>query len=167
MLSPQAWSFVAGRAIEALRSGLVTAGLTGVDGLARLLEGARAALGGAASEEPRARAVAEWLARPEAAVTLGSPEARAELLAEVEAALAALPDWRTFRRGTRHTCNRIGLLVCGSPVDILTVISEGELYGDDDEAPTPAIRGEFLRGESAREIVGFMLSPAYEAAAAT
>ncbi|HXT96290.1 MAG TPA: tetratricopeptide repeat protein [Polyangia bacterium] len=167
MLSPLAWSFVAGRAIEALRSGLVTAGLTGVDGLTRLLEGARAALGGAASDEPRARVVADWLARPEAFVTLGSPEARAELLADVEAALSALPDWKTFRRGTRHTCNRIGLLVCGSPVDMLSVISEGELYGDDDEPPTPAVRGEFLRSESAREIVSFMLSPAYEAAAAS
>jgi tetratricopeptide (TPR) repeat protein len=167
MLGLGAWSFVAGRAIEALRSGLVTAGLTGVDGLGRLLEGARAALGGAASDEPRAVAVAAWLARPEATVTLGSPEARAELLADVEGALAALPDWQTFRRGTRHTCNRIGLLVCGSPVDALTVVSEGELFGDDDEPPTAAIRGEFLRGQSAREIITFMFSPAYEAAAAT
>ena len=79
LMAPQAWSFVAGRAIEALRSGLVTAGLTGVDGLGRLLEGARAALGGAAADEPRALAVAEWLKRPEATVTLGAPEARAEL----------------------------------------------------------------------------------------
>jgi tetratricopeptide (TPR) repeat protein len=166
LLGPLAWSFVAGRAIEALRSGLVTAGLTGVDGLARLLEGARAALGGAASDEPRARAVADWLTRPEAAVTLGSPEARAELLAEVEAALTALPDWQTFRRGTRHTCNRIGLLVCGSPVDALLVVSEGELFGDDDEPPTAEVRGQFLRGQSARELISFMFSPAYETAAA-
>jgi tetratricopeptide (TPR) repeat protein len=165
MLEPAGWSFVAGRAIEALRSGLVTAGLTGVDGLARLLEGARAALGGAAAEEPRARAVAEWLSRPGAAVTLGGPEARAELLVEVESALKELPDWQTFRRGTRHTCNRIGLLVCGSPVDALMVVSEGELFGDDDEPPTPAVRAAFLRGETAHEIVTFMFSPAYEAAA--
>jgi tetratricopeptide (TPR) repeat protein len=167
MMGLAAWSFVAGRAIEALRSGLVTAGLTGVDGLGRLLEGARAALGGAASDEPRAVAVAAWLARPEAMVTLGSSEARAALLADVEVALADLPDWQTFRRGTRHTCNRIGLLVCGSPVDALMVVSEGELFGDDDEPPTAAIRAEFLRGESAREIITFMFSPTYEAAAAT
>ena len=167
LLGPQAWSFVAGRAIEALRSGLVTAGLTGGDGLARLLEGARAALGGATSDDPRARAVADWLTRPEATVTLGSPEARAELRAEIEAALTALPDWQTFRRGTRHTCNRIGLLVCGSPVDALLVVSEGELFGDDDEPPTAAIRAEFLRGESAHELVTFMFSPAYETASAT
>jgi hypothetical protein len=164
MLGPEAWSFVAGRAIEALRSGLVTAGLTGVDGLTRMLEGARAALGGAAAIEPRGVAVAEWLRRPEAAVTLGAPEARAELLAQVEAALTDLPDWQTFRRGTRHTCNRVGLLVCGSPVDALMVVSEGELFGDDDEPPTPAVRGEFLRGGTAHEIVTFMFSPAYEAA---
>ena len=111
--------------------------------------------------------MAEWLKRPEAMVTLGAPEARAELLADVEAALTALPDWQTFRRGTRHTCNRIGLLVCGSPVDVLSVVSEGELFGDDDEPPTAAIRGEFLRGESPREIITFMFSPTYETAAAT
>ena len=165
-LGPQAWSFVAGRAIEALRSGLVTAGLTSAEGLARLLEGARAALGGAPVEEPRARAVTEWLRRPEAGVLLGSPEARAELLAQVEAALAGLPDWPTFRRGTRHTCNRIGLLVCASPVDALAVVSEGELRGDDDEPPTAAARAEFLRGASAREMVTFLFSPAYETAIA-
>ncbi|HEY4395252.1 MAG TPA: hypothetical protein VGP64_14375 [Polyangia bacterium] len=164
MLGPEAWSFVAGRAIEALRSGLVTAGLTGVDGLTRMLEGARAALGGAAATEPRSVAVAEWLRRPEAAVTFGAAEARAELLAEVESALGDLPDWQTFRRGTRHTCNRVGLLVCGSPVDALMVISEGELFGDDDEPPTAAVRGEFIGGATAHEIVTFMFSPAYEAA---
>ncbi len=167
MLGPEAWSFVAGRAIEALRSGLVTAGLTGVDGLTRMLEGARAALGGAEAIEPRGVAVADWLRRPEASVSLGSPEARAELLTEVEAALADLPDWQTFRRGTRHTCNRVGLLVCGSPVDVLSVVSEGELFGDDDEPPTAAVRGEFLRGASAHELVTFMFSPAYEAASAS
>jgi len=76
-------------------------------------------------------------------------------------------EWQTFRRGTRHTCNRIGLLVCGSPLSALAVISEGELYGDDGELPSTETRREFLRGPTAREIITFMLSPAYEAASAT
>jgi tetratricopeptide (TPR) repeat protein len=164
-LGPSAWSFVAGRALEALRSGLVTAGLTSAEGLARLFEGARAALGGPAGGDPRARTVAEWLLRPEASLLLGSAEGRAELRADLEAALEALPDWQTFRRGTRHTCNRIGLLVCGSPLSALSVVSEGELYGDDGEAPSVETRREFVRGPNARETIAFMLSPAYEAAA--
>jgi hypothetical protein len=166
-LGPQAWSFVAGRALEALRSGLVTAGLTSAEGMARLFEGARASLDNSRVDDPRGRAAADWLVRPEAILLLGTVEARAELLVDVEAALEAMPDWQTFRRGTRHTCNRIGLLVCGSPLSALAVISEGELYGDDGEPPSTETRREFLRGPSARETIQFMLSPAYEAACTT
>jgi tetratricopeptide (TPR) repeat protein len=166
-LGPQAWSFVAGRALEALRSGLVTAGLTSAEGMARLFEGARASLDNSRVDDPRARAVADWLVRPESILLLGTLEARAELLVDVEAALEALPDWQTFRRGTRHTCNRVGLLVCGSPLSALSVISEGELYGDDGELPSTETRREFLRGPTARETIQFMLSPAYEAACTT
>ncbi|HZL19589.1 MAG TPA: tetratricopeptide repeat protein, partial [Polyangia bacterium] len=166
-LGPQAWSFVAGRALEALRSGLVTAGLTNAEGMARLFEGARASLDNSRVDDPRARAVADWLVRPEAILLLGTVEARAELLVDVEAALEEMPDWQTFRRGTRHTCNRIGLLVCGSPLSALAVISEGELYGDDGEPPSIETRREFLRGPSARETIQFMLSPVYEAASTT
>ncbi len=166
-LGPQAWSFVAGRALEALRSGLVTAGLTSAEGMARLFEGARASLDNSRVDDPRARSVADWLVRPEAILLLGTLEARAELLVDVEAALEALPDWQTFRRGTRHTCNRVGLLVCGSPLSALAVISEGELYGDDGELPSTETRREFLRGPTARETIQFMLSPAYEAACTT
>lgn len=166
-LGPQAWSFVAGRALEALRSGLVTANLTSADGMARLFEGARAALSKERADDARAQEVSNWLGRPELGLILGSAETRAELLADVEAALRAMPDWQTFRRGTRHTCNRIGLLVCGSPLSALAVISEGELYGDDGEPPSIETRTEFLRGSSARETIDFMLSPAYEAASTT
>jgi tetratricopeptide (TPR) repeat protein len=166
-LGPQAWSFVAGRALEALRSGLVTAGLTNAEGMARLFDGARASLDNSRVDDPRARAVADWLVRPEAILLLGTVEARAELLVDVEAALEAMPDWQTFRRGTRHTCNRVGLLVCGSPLSALSVISEGELYGDDGEPPSTETRREFLRGASARETIQFMLSPIYEAACTT
>ncbi len=165
-LGPAAWSFVAGRAIEALRSGLVTAGLNGTDGLARIFEGARAGLGGAAAEDPAAQRVAEWLARPEQVLMLGGAEARAELRADVEAALGALPDWEGFRRGIRHTCNRVGVLVSGQPVAALEVIAEAEMVGDDEPISDAATRAELLRSPAVRELVAFLLSPVFESAVA-
>lgn len=164
-LSPAGWSFVAGRAIEALRSGLVTAGLNGTDGLARVFEGARAALGGQAAADPEAQRVAEWLRRPDQQLMLGSADTRAELLADVEAALAALPDWDAFRRGVRHTCNRVGVLVCGAPVAALEVIAEAETVGDDEPVRDAATRAQLLRSPAVRELVAFLLSPVFESAA--
>jgi tetratricopeptide (TPR) repeat protein len=164
-LTDKAWAFVAGRALETLRSGLRTSGLAGGDGLARMLEGARAVLADAPIDEPQARAVAEWLRTPGAALLLGSPETRAAALVDVEAALAALPDWPSFVRGAQHTRNRIGLLACTSPADALGVlkIEERGVPGRPD-TDTPEGRQAFLRTTVANELIGFMLSPAYEAA---
>ena len=164
-LSEHSWSFVAGRALETLRSGLRTSGLAGAEGLARLLEGARAVLADAQVDEPQARAVADWLRRPEAALLLGSAETRAAIRADVEAALESLPDWQAFTRGAMHTRNRIGLLACTSPADVLTVLKADERgvpVGRDTN--TPEGRQAFLRSPVAIELIGFMLSPAYEAA---
>jgi hypothetical protein len=164
-LSEQSWSFVAGRALETLRSGLRTSGLAGAEGLARLLEGARAGLADAPIDEPQARAVAEWLRAPGAALELLSPEGRAEIRTYVEAALANLPDWGMFTRGAQHTRNRIGLLACTAPADALTVLKADERgvpVGRDTN--TPEGRQAFLRTPIARELVEFMLSPIYEAA---
>lgn len=165
-LGPAAWSFVAGRAIEALRSGLVTAGLNGTDGLARIFEGARAGLGGAPAEDPAAQRLAEWLSRPEQLLMLGGADTRAELRADVEAALGALPDWEAFRRGIRHTCNRVGVLVCGQPVAALEVIAEAETVGDDDDGLDATARAELLRSPAVRELIAFLLSPVFESAVA-
>jgi tetratricopeptide (TPR) repeat protein len=164
-LTEKAWAFVAGRALETLRSGLRTSGLSGADQLARMLEGARAVLADAPIDEPQARAVAEWLRTPGAALLLGSPETRAAALGEVEAALAALPDWHSFVRGAQHTRNRIGLLSCTSPADALNVlkIEERGVPGRPD-TDTPEGRQVFLRTAVANELIGFMLSPAYESA---
>jgi tetratricopeptide (TPR) repeat protein len=163
-LGPAAWSFVAGRALEALRSGLVTAGLNSADGMARIFVGARAGLGGAATDDPAARRVADWLRRPEHQLLLGNAGARDELLADVESALAALPDWDAFRRGIRHTCNRVGVLVSGSPVAALEVVAEAEAIGEETPIRDAAARAALLRGSAARELVAFLLSPAFEAA---
>jgi hypothetical protein len=164
-LSEKSWSFVAGRALETLRSGLRTSGLAGAEGLARLLEGARAVLSDATIDEPQAKAVADWLRTPHGTLSLGSPENRAAILADVEAALAALPDWPMFTRGAQHTRNRIGLLCCTSPADALIVLKadeRGVSVGRDTD--TPEGRQVFLRSPVARELIEFMLSPAYEAA---
>jgi tetratricopeptide (TPR) repeat protein len=164
-LSEKSWSFVAGRALETLRSGLRTSGLAGAEALARLLEGARAFLSDAPIDEPQARAVADHLRTPHATLSLGTPENRAAILADVEAALAALPDWTAFTRAAQHTRNRIGLLCCTSPADALIVLKadeRGVSVGRDTD--TPEGRQVFLRSPIARELIEFMLSPAYEAA---
>jgi tetratricopeptide (TPR) repeat protein len=160
-LSEQTWSFIAGRALETLRSGLWTAGLAGGEGLSRLLEGAKAALTNTTitTDDERARAISEWLRKPQATLALGSPEARADILADVEASLAAMPDWTTFTRGARHTRNRIGLLACANPSAALAM-----LKAEDRDAPgnTPEARRAFLSGAFAQDLVAFMLSPVYE-----
>jgi tetratricopeptide (TPR) repeat protein len=159
-LSEPTWSFIAGRALETLRSGLWTAGLAGGEGLARLFEGAKGALAGTTPEDERARAIAEWLRKPQATLALGSPEARADILADVEACLAAMPDWTTLTRGARHTRNRIGLLACANPSAALAM-----LKAEDRDAPpgnTPESRQVFLQGAVAQDLVAFMLSPVYE-----
>ena len=163
-LSEKSWSFVAGRALETLRSGLRTSGLAGAQALARLLEGARAVLADAEVDEPQARAVADWLRTPDATLLLGPADARAAILVDVETALAALPDWQAFARGAQHTRNRIGMLACGSPADALNVlkIEERAVPGRAD-TDTPEGRQAFLRTAVANELIGFMLSPVYEA----
>ena len=161
-LGERAWSFVAGRALETLRSGLRTAGLAGGEGLARLLEGARAALARTPIDEPQAKAVADWLRTPEAELSLGPDEARATTLVEIESALAALPDWATFARGAQHTRNRIGLLACGRPNEALAI-----LKGEDRDEPYASSRdgrSAFLNRPAARALVRFMFSPEYEEA---
>ncbi len=163
-LGPAAWSFVAGRAIEALRSGLVTAQLNSADGLVRIFEGARAGLGGKSTADPAAQRVADWIARPEQLLLMGGPDSRAELLADIEAALAALPNWEAFRRGIRHTCNRVGVLVSGNPVAALEVIAEAETVADETPVRDTTARAELLRGPAARELIAFLLDPAFEAA---
>jgi hypothetical protein len=172
-LTEKAWSFVTGRALETLRSGLRTAGLISGEGLPRvtrmltaaravLLEGTEGREPAAPLEEPDARAIADWLRTPESALSLGTGDMRAETLAEVEATLANPPDWGSFTRGAQHTRNRIGLLACGSAAEALNV-----LRGEDRNGPladTPAARLELLHGVAARALVDFMFSRTYEQA---
>ena len=99
---------------------------------------ARAALLAEAPATSRWPAVADWLRTPAAALSLGSSETRAAIRADVEAALASLPDWQTFTRGAQHTRNRIGLLACTSPADALTVLKaddRGVPVGRDTNTP--------------------------------
>jgi tetratricopeptide (TPR) repeat protein len=161
-LADPAWSFIAARALETLRSGLWMAGLAGAEGLARLLEAARAVLADSAVDEPRARAIADWLRRPDAALFLGPPEERVETLAAVEAALASLPDWTTLTRGAQHTRNRIGLIGCADPSAALAML-KAEDRAATSVGDSPAARREFLRRAATGDLIRFMFSPTYEA----
>jgi tetratricopeptide (TPR) repeat protein len=162
-LSENAWSFIAARALETLRSGLWMAGLAGAEGLARLLEGARSVLRDNHVDDPRSKTVAEWLRQPQAAIFLGPPEERVETLAAVEAALAALPDWTALTHGAQHTRNRIGLIACANPGAALAMIKA------EDRTPSSAgesldARRDFLRRAAQGDLIRFMFSPSYEAA---
>ena len=161
-LADPAWSFIAARALETLRSGLWMAGLAGAEGLARLLEAARAVLADSTVDEPRARAIADWLRRPDAAVFLGPPEERVETLAAVEAALATLPDWTTLTRGAQHTRNRMGLIGCADPSAALVML-KAEDRAATSAGDSPAARREFLRRAAGGDLLRFMFSPTYEA----
>ena len=163
-LGPAAWSFVAGRAI---RGAAQRPGHRPVEQRRRAgahLRRARAGLGGKPTSDPAAQRVADWIQRPEQQLLLGGADSRAELLAEIESALAALPDWEAFRRGIRHTCNRVGVLVSGSPVAALEVIAEAETVGDETPIRDATARAELLRGPAARELIAFLLTPVFEAA---
>ena len=162
-LGPAAWSFVAGRAIEALRSGLVTARLNSADGLARIFEGAGPAWGETHRRSGRPAGGGLGPA-PRAAADAGRRRQPRRAAGRCRVGAAALPDWDAFRRGIRHTCNRVGVLVSGSPVAALEVIAETETVADETPVRDTTARAELLRGPAARELIAFLLDPAFEAA---
>jgi hypothetical protein len=162
-LPERTWEFMAGRALEELRSGL--AGLRGAAQaeVAATLAGARAALTNATPQGERAQAVARWLGDADPAASLpGGPE-RKRLVDDLEA-VAKTFDWDAFLEAAQDTANRVGLLACGSPTDALGVLArEDLLLAQSDPGRADARRG-FVRTGAVRELVRFMLSPEYEQA---
>ncbi len=153
-----AWTFLVTRALEDARSGL--SALRGLDAGARTeaLAGAQAALLDAQPDGERARDVAR---RVTAATTLPTGEARAALVADLAEVLSKPLDWDAFERASSHTANRVGLLACGSPVDVLAALAREDAAlvkagGADVDA-----RRAFLRTSPVRELVRYMLSAAY------
>jgi tetratricopeptide (TPR) repeat protein len=149
------WTFIAARALEDARGGLP--GLRRLGGSERLevLAGAQAALLGEKPEGERAQTAARFVSE---APPLSA--ARERVVADLRLVLSKQPDWEAFERAAVHTQNRVGLLACGDPALALAALAREDVRtgraGEDTEA-----RRAFLRTTAVRELVRFMLSPAY------
>ncbi|MEA2700659.1 MAG: hypothetical protein QOI66_4930 [Myxococcales bacterium] len=177
-LPEREWGFAAARALEELRSGLASlSGLTAGE-LIAFLQGVAAALAGTplpAEAAPKAQAAVHWLTESDAVTELPVGEARARLAADVGAVLTDGVNWPAFVAGGVHTANRVGLLVCGSPLDALRRLAHADSVlaaaasdggdggdgGDGDEKERREARRGFLRTSAIRELVRYLLSDEY------
>ncbi|HTA18570.1 MAG TPA: hypothetical protein VK989_04725, partial [Polyangia bacterium] len=161
-LPDAAWTFFAARALEDARGGLP--GLRRLDTTERaeVLAGAQATLLGERPDGERARAAARLV--NDAVDLLPAGAARERLIADLRQVLSSPLDWEAFGRAAVHTANRVGLLACGDPtVALATLGREGGLTGK--AATDVEARRAVLRTDVVRELVRFMLSPAYAHAA--
>jgi tetratricopeptide (TPR) repeat protein len=156
-LPDPAWTFIAARALEEARSGLVGLRRLGAAERTEALEGAQAALLGETPDGERARAAARLV--NDAVETLPPGAARARLVADLRQVLSAPPDWEAFARAAAYTANRVGLLACGDPAVALAALAREDAPLV--EGPDADARRTFLRSNAARELVTFMLSPGY------
>ena len=156
-LPDAAWTFLAARALEEARGGLV--GLRGLGPADRteVLAGAQAALLGETPDGERARAAARLV--NDAVETLPPGAARQRLVADLRQVLSSPPDWEDFARASAHTANRVGLLACGDAAVALAALARDEAGLG--KAADAAARRTLLRTIPVRELVRFMLSPAY------
>jgi hypothetical protein len=160
-LEDRAFTFVAARALEELRSGV-----PGVRGLpaaeaSAVLGGALAALTGGKPEGERAEAVARWLSDAEGAAALPSGADRQRLVEDLRAAVSAGVRWEPFFEMAQDTANRVALLACRSPADALEALArEDVLLAQADPASADARRA-FARTAPVRELVRFMIGPDY------
>ncbi|HEX3693852.1 MAG TPA: tetratricopeptide repeat protein [Polyangia bacterium] len=176
MVSPDAaelperqWGFAAAAALEDLRSGLASVAAFSPEELVSFLTGVAAALAGTPGPgEPKAKAAEHWFTETDAVAELPVGDERALLGADVQAALSSHADWLTFLRASAHTANRIGLLVCGSPLEALNALTRGDSliaaagsYDDQRQA-----RRAFMRTATIHELVRYMLSEEYQQALA-
>jgi tetratricopeptide (TPR) repeat protein len=164
-LSDAAWTFLAARALEEARSGLLA--LRGLDARARteILAGAQAGLLGATPDRERPREAARRVAA--ASATLPTGDARTRLAADLAAALSAPVDWEAVERAAAHTANRVALLCCGSPADALALLArEDAAFAKAGPNADAAARRAFLATPAVRELARFMFSPAYAVALA-
>ncbi|HSZ83627.1 MAG TPA: tetratricopeptide repeat protein, partial [Polyangia bacterium] len=157
-LPEAAWTFLAARALEDARGGLP--GLRRLDTTERaeVLAGAQATLLGERPDGARARAAARLV--NDAVDLLPAGAARERLIADLRQVLSSPLDWEAFGRAAAHTANRVGLLACGDPVAALAALGrDGGLIGK--AATDASARRAVLRTDVVRELVRFMLSPAY------
>jgi hypothetical protein len=152
---PQAeLAFLAGRALEDVRSGTFIATAVPPAALVELLRAVANFLARRSSSVELDRNVASWLTIPEHAALLGDEE-RPRLVADLDEVLAEagtlearMPD---YLRGCRFTADRVGIFTCGSPVAGLRALAAV----DGTEGPDGAA--------ALSELVSFLLSPEYRA----
>ena len=149
-LPDAAWTFLAARALEDARGGLPGLRRLGISERAEVLAGAQASLLGERPEGERARAAARLV--NDAVDTLPPGPARERLVADLREVLSAPIDWEAFASAAAHMANRVGLLACGDPAVALAALAR-------EDAATEG--HAFLRTPAVRELVTFMLSPAY------
>ena len=171
--------FLAGRAIDRVRSGLAlveavgsgAAGDTAAEvaaNVASLLQGVSAALGGSPTPESAlGSAAAAAMDEPErtTAVVEYSTAAGATL-DDLQAAVEALPQWDAFREAAARAADRFGLLASGSPLHALRALqasdaSAGGATDVSDGLTERERRVAFLWTPAARELVTFLLSATY------
>jgi tetratricopeptide (TPR) repeat protein len=162
-LPDAAWTFLAARALEEARSGLAGLRRLGATERTEALEGAQAALLGETPDGERARAAARLV--NDAAETLPPGAARERLVRDLRQVLSSPPDWEAFARAEAHTANRVGLLACADPAVALAALArEDAELAKADAKKEAAARRDLLRSSAVRELVRFMLSPAYTSA---
>ncbi|HXI57373.1 MAG TPA: hypothetical protein VNO55_15005, partial [Polyangia bacterium] len=172
-LPEREWGFAAARALEELRSGLASLSRLAAEELMAFLQGVAAALAGTplpAGAAPRAQAALQWLTESDAVTELPVGDARTRLAADVGAVLTDGVNWPAFVAGGVHTANRVGLLVCGSPLDALKLLARGDSVlaaasdGGGDEKERREARRGFLRTSTVRQLVRYLLSDEYAGA---
>jgi tetratricopeptide (TPR) repeat protein len=149
-LPPAELAFVAGRALEEVRSGSFIASALPPPALVELLRAVSLFLGGrSAGGSDVDRQVAAWLYEPEQAALLPDA-ARPALLADLDELLAdpaqVEAGMTQYLRGCRFTADRVGLVTCGNPLAAVRALLTRET------ADAPA---------ALSELVAFLLSPAY------
>jgi tetratricopeptide (TPR) repeat protein len=170
--------FLVGRAIDRVRSGraLVEGATSGsVEDMAALLRGAHSALTGEAPpEEGLGAEVAAAMGSPERATAVVRHMATGSAtIDDLQAAEDALYAWDAFTEAAARASDRFGLLACRSPLGALRALhgldrASGTGPLEDDGQPSDRARErererriEFLGSRSVRDLVEFMLDPAY------
>jgi stage V sporulation protein SpoVS len=162
-LPEASWTFLAARALEEARGGLCGLRRLAPPDRTEALAGAQAALLGETPDGELARASARLV--NDAVETLAPGKARERLVADLRQILSTPPDWEAFARAAAHTANRVGLLACGDPAVALAALARDDAaFAKPGVAKNLEARRAFLRTEAVRELVRFMLSPAYAAA---
>jgi tetratricopeptide (TPR) repeat protein len=172
-------AFLVARALEDARSGTFAVASLTPSHLRSLLQGIAVATGRLPRAEAEARGmgapgheVADWIATDDSAALLPAGDARGPWLAALDAALDEPPDLDRYLAGCDATGDRLGLLLCRSPLVALNVVVaslRGSTGGSGRTDPMLAVAG-LVRQEQVRtmpmlgELVKYIFSDDYRRA---